>query len=115
MYKKSRWSPEPPLATYEAACQSMMRFVRKAVEQGPDPEHVARRIMQLATSADPPLRSYVGPRATGYRHGSLSRCVAGFSSESVLQTSTGSRNQSGLDQGRASEPSGEKAEFLQAK
>jgi hypothetical protein len=31
--------------------------------QGPDLEQVARRIVQLATSARPPLRSYVGPRA----------------------------------------------------
>ncbi|HET8851240.1 MAG TPA: hypothetical protein VFN02_01835, partial [Ktedonobacteraceae bacterium] len=27
------------------------------------PEQVARRIVQLATSSAPPLRSYVGPRA----------------------------------------------------
>ena len=55
--------PAAPLAVYESARQSMMRFVRQAVEQGPDPEQVARRIVQLATSAAPPLRSYVGPRA----------------------------------------------------
>jgi len=55
--------PVAPLAVYESARQSMMRFVRDAVEQGPDPEQVARRIAQLATSAAPPLRSYVGPRA----------------------------------------------------
>ena len=55
--------PAAPLAVYESARQSMMRFVRDAVEQGPDPEQVARRIVQLATSAAPPLRSYVGPRA----------------------------------------------------
>jgi len=55
--------PAAPLAVYESARQSMMRFVRKGVEQGPDPEQVARRIVQLATSVDPPLRSYVGPRA----------------------------------------------------
>ncbi len=41
----------------------MMQFVHKAVEQGPDPEQVARRIAQLAISGDPPLRSSVGPRA----------------------------------------------------
>ncbi len=51
------------LAVYESARQSMLRFVRNAVKQGPDPEQVARRIVQLATSAAPPLRSYVGPRA----------------------------------------------------
>ncbi len=55
--------PAAPLAVYESARQSMMRFVRAEVEQGPDPEQVARRIVQLATSASPPLRSYVGPRA----------------------------------------------------
>jgi len=55
--------PAAPLAVYESARQSMMRFVRDEVEQGPDPEQVARRIVQLATSAAPPLRSYVGPRA----------------------------------------------------
>ena len=56
-------APATPLAVYEAARQSMMRFVSEGVEQGPDPEQVARRIVQLATSVDPPLRSYVGPRA----------------------------------------------------
>ena len=56
--------PATPLAAYESARQSMMRFVHQAVEQGPDPEQVARRIVQLATSGDPPLRSSVGPRAT---------------------------------------------------
>src|SRR6266536_2511272 len=56
--------PAAPLAVYEVARQSMMQFVRQAVEQGPDPEQVARRIVQLATSGDPPLRSSVGPRAT---------------------------------------------------
>ena len=55
--------PATPLAAYESARQSMMQFVREAVEQGPDPEQVARRIVQLATSSAPPLRSYVGPRA----------------------------------------------------
>ncbi|HET8852418.1 MAG TPA: SDR family NAD(P)-dependent oxidoreductase [Ktedonobacteraceae bacterium] len=55
--------PATPLAAYESARQSMMQFVREAVEQGPDPEQVARRIVQLATSVDPPLRSSVGPRA----------------------------------------------------
>jgi NAD(P)-dependent dehydrogenase (short-subunit alcohol dehydrogenase family) len=55
--------PATPLAAYESARQSTMQFVHEAVEQGPDPEHVARRIAQLATSGDPPLRSYVGPRA----------------------------------------------------
>jgi NAD(P)-dependent dehydrogenase (short-subunit alcohol dehydrogenase family) len=55
--------PAAALAVYEVARQSMLRFVRDGVEQGPDPEQVARRIVQLATSAAPPLRSYVGPRA----------------------------------------------------
>ena len=55
--------PAAPLAVYESARQSMMRFVRQAVEQGPDPEQVARRIVQLATSSVPPLRSSVGHRA----------------------------------------------------
>lgn len=55
--------PATPLAAYESARQSMMQFVREAVERGPDPEQVARRIVQLATSVDPPLRSSVGPRA----------------------------------------------------
>jgi NAD(P)-dependent dehydrogenase (short-subunit alcohol dehydrogenase family) len=55
--------PAAPLAAYESARQSMMQFVRQAVEQGPDPEQVARRIVHLATSGDPPLRSFVGPRA----------------------------------------------------
>ena len=56
--------PAAPLAVYESARQTMLRFVRDAVEQGPDPEQVARRIVQLATSPAPPLRSYVGPRAS---------------------------------------------------
>ncbi len=55
--------PAAPLAAYEAARPVMMQFVRQAVAQGPDPEHVARRIVQLATSAAPSLHSYVGPRA----------------------------------------------------
>ncbi len=55
--------PATPLPAYESARQSMLQFVRQAVEQGPDPEQVARRIVQLATSSAPPLRSYVGPRA----------------------------------------------------
>src|SRR6266852_7688666 len=55
--------PAAPLAVYESARQSMLRFVRAGVEQGPDPEQVARSIVQLATSAAPPLHSYVGPRA----------------------------------------------------
>jgi short-subunit dehydrogenase len=55
--------PATPLAAYESARRSMMQFVRQAVEQGPDPEQVAGRIVQLATSSAPPLRSYVGPRA----------------------------------------------------
>src|SRR2546425_9323650 len=44
--------PATPLAAYESARQSMMQFVRQAVEQGPDPKQVARRIVQLATSVD---------------------------------------------------------------
>ncbi len=63
---RTKFDPQPPatpLAVYESARQSMMRFVRDGVEQGPDPEQVARRIVQLATSSAPPLRSYVGPRA----------------------------------------------------
>jgi NAD(P)-dependent dehydrogenase (short-subunit alcohol dehydrogenase family) len=55
--------PAIPLAVYEPAHLSMMRFIGEAVAQGPDPEGVARRIVQLATSSRPPLRSYVGPRA----------------------------------------------------
>jgi NAD(P)-dependent dehydrogenase (short-subunit alcohol dehydrogenase family) len=55
--------PGTPLAAYESARQSMMQFVREAVEQGPGPKQVARRIVQLASSSAPPLRSYVGPRA----------------------------------------------------
>jgi NAD(P)-dependent dehydrogenase (short-subunit alcohol dehydrogenase family) len=55
--------PAVPLAMYETARQSMMGFVREGVERGPDPELVASRIVQLATSTHPPLRSYVGPRA----------------------------------------------------
>jgi NAD(P)-dependent dehydrogenase (short-subunit alcohol dehydrogenase family) len=55
--------PGTPLAAYESARQSMMQFVRQAVDQGPDPEQVARRIVQLASSSAPPLRSFVGPRA----------------------------------------------------
>ncbi len=64
---RTKFDPQPPatpLAVYESARQSMMRFVRAGVEQGPDPEQVARRIVQLATSSAPPLRSYVGPRAS---------------------------------------------------
>ncbi len=55
--------PAAPLAVYESARQLVLRFVLNDVEQGPDPEQAARRIVQLATSAAPPLRSYVGPRA----------------------------------------------------
>lgn len=63
---RTNFDAQPPatqLTAYESARQSMMQFVRQAVEQGPDPEQVARRIVQLATSAAPPLRSSVGPRA----------------------------------------------------
>ncbi len=56
--------PATPLAVYETARQSMLRFIGDEVEHGPDPEQVARRIVQLATSSRPPLRSYVGPHAT---------------------------------------------------
>jgi NAD(P)-dependent dehydrogenase (short-subunit alcohol dehydrogenase family) len=56
--------PATPLAVYESARQSMLRFFGDETAQGPDPEQVARRIVQLATSARPPLRSYVGPRAS---------------------------------------------------
>ncbi len=56
--------PATPLAVYESARQSMLRFVQDGVEHGPDPELVAGRILQLASSARPPLRSYVGPRAS---------------------------------------------------
>jgi NAD(P)-dependent dehydrogenase (short-subunit alcohol dehydrogenase family) len=56
--------PATPLAVYEPVRQSTLRFVGEAVAQGPDPEHVAKRIVQLATSSRPPLRSYVGPRTT---------------------------------------------------
>ncbi|OLC61582.1 MAG: hypothetical protein AUH89_02415 [Ktedonobacter sp. 13_1_40CM_4_52_4] len=55
--------PATPLAVNESARQSMLRFVQDGVEHGPDPELVAGRILQLASSARPPLRSYVGPRA----------------------------------------------------
>jgi short-subunit dehydrogenase len=56
--------PATPLAVYESARQSMLRFVQDGVEHGPDPERVAERILQLASSARPALRSYVGPRAS---------------------------------------------------
>jgi short-subunit dehydrogenase len=56
--------PVTPLAAYESARQSMIRFVQEGVEQAPGPEQVAKRIVQLATSVDPPLRSFVGPRAS---------------------------------------------------
>jgi hypothetical protein len=56
--------PATPLAVYESARRSMLRFFDDETAQGPDPEQVARRIVQLATSARPPLRSYVGPRAS---------------------------------------------------
>jgi NAD(P)-dependent dehydrogenase (short-subunit alcohol dehydrogenase family) len=64
---RTKFDPQPPatpLAVYESARQSTMQFVRDGVEQGPDPEQVARRIVQLATSSASPLRSYVGPRAS---------------------------------------------------
>jgi hypothetical protein len=41
----------------------MLRFIGEMVAKGPGPEGVAKRIVQLASSADPPLRSYIGPRA----------------------------------------------------
>jgi NAD(P)-dependent dehydrogenase (short-subunit alcohol dehydrogenase family) len=56
--------PATPIAVYESARQSMLRFVQDGVEHGPDPELVAGRILQLTSSARPPLRSYVGPRAS---------------------------------------------------
>ena len=62
----TKFDAQPPatqLVAYESARQSMMQFVREAVEQGPDPKQVARRIVQLTISSAPPLRSYVGPRA----------------------------------------------------
>ena len=63
----TKFAVRPPaalLAVYETARQTMLPFVGAAVAQGPDPELVARRILQLATSSRPPLRSYVGPRAS---------------------------------------------------
>ena len=56
--------PAAPLTVYEGARQSMLRFVGEEVARGPDAKQVARRSVQLATSASPPVRSYVGPRAS---------------------------------------------------
>lgn len=67
VFFRTRFAAQPPaapLAVYEGARQSVLRYVSEGVAQGPGPELVARRIVQLATSSRPPLRSYVGPRAS---------------------------------------------------
>jgi NAD(P)-dependent dehydrogenase (short-subunit alcohol dehydrogenase family) len=61
--------PAAPLAVYEPARQSVQQFVRNEVEQGPDPEQVAGRIVPACW----------WPSASGYHNEFLSRCVAGFS------------------------------------
>src|SRR6266566_535672 len=53
--------PATPLAVYESARQSMLRFVQDGVEHGPDPELVAGRILQLA-SLLVALRNWLPPR-----------------------------------------------------
>src|SRR5438876_3883770 len=45
------------------ARESVLQYVSRAVEQGPDPEQVARAILRVATTPRPRLRYRVGPRA----------------------------------------------------
>jgi len=55
--------PAHPLADYAPFRESVLQYVRSAVEQGPDPERVARAILRVAATPRPRLRYRVGPRA----------------------------------------------------
>jgi NAD(P)-dependent dehydrogenase (short-subunit alcohol dehydrogenase family) len=52
--------PAQPLADYEAGRQMGLAFVRQGVEQGMEPEIVARTILHITTVAQPHLRYRVG-------------------------------------------------------
>jgi NAD(P)-dependent dehydrogenase (short-subunit alcohol dehydrogenase family) len=56
-------APARPLADYAPFRGRVLQDVSKAVEQGPDPEQVARAILRVATTPRPRLRYRVGPRA----------------------------------------------------
>jgi NAD(P)-dependent dehydrogenase (short-subunit alcohol dehydrogenase family) len=56
-------APARPLAAYAPFRERVLQQVSSAVEQGPDPEQVARAILRVATTARPGLRYRVGPRA----------------------------------------------------
>ncbi len=56
-------SPALPLADYAPLRELIMQYVSKAVEQGPDPEQVARTILRIVTTPRPRLRYRVGPRS----------------------------------------------------
>jgi len=56
-------APKRPLADYAPFRESVLQYVSSAVDQGPDPERVARAILRVATTPRPRLRYRVGPRA----------------------------------------------------
>jgi hypothetical protein len=56
-------APARPLADYAPLRESVLQYVSRAVEQGPDPEQVARAILRVATTPRPRLRYRVGPRS----------------------------------------------------
>ncbi len=56
-------APARPLADYAPFREPMLQYMSSAVEQGPDPELVARVILRVATTPRPRLRYRVGPRA----------------------------------------------------
>jgi NAD(P)-dependent dehydrogenase (short-subunit alcohol dehydrogenase family) len=56
-------APTRPLAEYAPLRESVLQYVSRAVEQGPDPEQVARVILRVATAPRPRLRYRVGLRS----------------------------------------------------
>jgi NAD(P)-dependent dehydrogenase (short-subunit alcohol dehydrogenase family) len=56
-------APARPLADYASFREPIFKYVSNSVEQGPDPELVARAILRIATTPRPRLRYRVGPRA----------------------------------------------------
>jgi NAD(P)-dependent dehydrogenase (short-subunit alcohol dehydrogenase family) len=64
-------APARPLADYAPLRESVLQYVSSAVEQGPDPEQVARAILRVATTLRPRLRYRVGPREPPCRAASV--------------------------------------------
>jgi NAD(P)-dependent dehydrogenase (short-subunit alcohol dehydrogenase family) len=61
--------PAHPLGVYQNAKQSVMGFIRKGIENGPEPDTVAKVIVEIAETAHPRLRYVIGGRI---------RMLAGF-------------------------------------